>query len=159
MKAEPAAQAQARVAYGRVVVDTNVLLSAALSPAGTPAKLLDTLLQVGRLVFCEATFQELKARIWLPKFDRYLSIERRQAVLRDASAAALWVDIRGELSTRKFSRDADDDAFIRAAIAAGAPRLVTGDDDLLCLHPLDSLHIVSPRAALDELERPAPSPG
>jgi len=139
--------------YARVVVDTNVILSAALAPHGVPAQLLDRLLQVGRLVFSSATFAELEARIWLPKFDRYLPIERRRRLLQEANASALWVDIPVGLASRRHSRDAKDDMFIHAALAASATRLVSGDDDLLCLHPLEGLHILSPRAALDELAK------
>lgn len=118
--------------------------------------LVDRVLEFGKLVFSDATFAELDARIWLPKFDRYLSMERRRRLLHEANASAFWVDIPAELSRRSYSRDLTDGAFVHAAIAAGASRLVTGDNDLLCLHPLDDLHILTPRDALDELQRPAP---
>ena len=137
--------------YLRVVVDTNVLLSAALSPKGTPAKLLNWLLADGRLVFSEATFSELETRLWKPKFDRYLTIEQRQRLLREFNASAHWVDVPKVIAAKTFSRDPDDDAFIHAAMAAEISRIISGDDDLLCLHPIDTLHILSPRAALDEI--------
>jgi putative PIN family toxin of toxin-antitoxin system len=148
MKADPILLAS----YARVVVDTNVLLSAALSPADVPAKLLDRLLQLGRLVFSKETFAELDGRIWKPKFDRYLSIEHRRRILHDVNAAAFWVDIPAEVCRHNYSRDPKDDAFVHAALVATATRLISGDNDLLCLHPLNDLHILSPRAALDELE-------
>ena len=34
-----------------------------------------------------------------------------------------------------------------------AQRLVSGDDDWLCLHPLNDLSILTPRAALEEIDR------
>jgi len=145
MKADIAA------AYARVVVDTNVLLSAALAPTGAPARLLDRLLACGVLVFSPATFAELQTRIWKPNFDRYLSMERRRKLLGEFNASAWWVEIPESISAQRFSRDATDDAFIHAVVAAGGTRLVSGDDDLLCLHPLGALHILSPRSALDEL--------
>ena len=148
MKVDPAVQ----VRYGLVVVVTNVLLSAALAPGGVPAMLVDRLLDVGKLVLSATTFAELEGRIWLPKFDRYLTIERRRHILQQAHAAAVWIDIPAELAQRTFSRVPKDDAFIHAALAAGATHLITGDDDLLCLDPLDALRILTPRAALDELQ-------
>ena len=144
--------------YARVVVDTNVLLSAALSPNGVPAAFVDNLLEVGRLVFSNATFAELEARIWLPKFDRYLPMERRRSVLEDASASAIWVEVPTVIAQRVYSRDPKDDVFVHTAIAAQVSRLISGDKDLRCLHPLDSLQILSPRAGLDEIERVAPKP-
>lgn len=137
--------------YARVVVDTNVLLSAALSPNGAPARLVDGILEFGSLVFSNATFAELEARIWLPKFDRYLPIERRRRVLQEASAGAFWVEVLAETASRSYSRDPADDVFVHTAIEAKTTRLITGDNDLLCLHPLGDLQILSPRAALEEL--------
>lgn len=131
-----------------VVLDTNVWLSAALSPNGAPAQVVRAVLLQGLAVFSEATFAELEARIWKPKFDRYISLEARRAVLRDASAAALWVEIPPELAELRWSRDADDDAFIRTALAAQAPWLVTGDDDLLSVPVISGLQILSPAQAL-----------
>lgn len=90
--------------YARVVLDTNVLLSAALSPGGAPAVLVDRLLQHGQLVFSKATFAELESRIWKPKFDRYLPIERRKRLLQDFDASALWVEVSPALAAQRFSR-------------------------------------------------------
>ena len=138
--------------YARVVLDTNVILSAALAPRGTPALLVDRLLQYGQLVFSSVTFAEIESRLWRPKFDRYLSLERRKRLLHDLGASAHWVEVPAALVTQRFSRDESDDAFIHAAMAAASVRLITGDDDLLCLHPLGRMHILTPRAALDQLE-------
>ena len=140
-------------AYSRVVIDTNVLLSAALSPNGAPAQLVDRLLAEAQIVFSEPTFAELKSRLWKPKFDRYITMERRQSLLHDFNAVALWVDVSAKIASVRYSRDATDDMFIHAALVAGAQRLVTGDDDLLCLDPIANLElqVVTPRQALDEL--------
>jgi predicted nucleic acid-binding protein len=80
-------------------------------------------------------------------------MDRRRRLLREANACAFWVEVPSTIAERKFSRDVKDDAFIHAAMTAGASRLVTGDNDLLCLHPLGDLHILSPRDALEELNR------
>ena len=139
--------------FARVVVDTNVILSAALSPRGAPAELVDILLAEGRLVFSQTTFAELESRIWKPKFDRYLPIERRKHILQELNASAMWVDVPSTIFEQFYSRDAKDDAFVHVAIAAGVTRLISGDDDLLCLHPLGTLHILSPRTALNEISK------
>ena len=144
-------------AYLTVVVDTNVLLSAALSPTGAPAQLVDQLLMHAHIVFSERTFEEFKTRLWKPKFDRYITMERRQHLLHDFNAIAHWVNVLQPVANVAYSRDATDDAFIHAAIAAGARRLVTGDEDLLCLDPIKNidLRIVTPRQALDEIGQSA----
>jgi uncharacterized protein len=135
----------------KVVVDTNMLLSAALSPTGAPATLLEWLLTNGILVLSSTTFSELQTRIFKPKFDRYLSLETRKQILHDLSAAAFWIEISADLAGERYCRDTDDDAFVHAAIAADACVIVTGDADLLVLDPIDGLRILTPRMALDSV--------
>ena len=144
-------------AYSRVVLDTNVLLSAALSPRGAPAQLVDQLLIHAQIVFSEDTFAELKTRLWKPKFDRYITMDRRRSLLHDFNAVAHWIKVPESIANVAYSRDSTDDAFIHAAFVASARRLVTGDDDLLCLDPIKNLdlRIVTPRQALDEIRQSA----
>ena len=47
----------------RVVIDSNVWLSAALSPAGTPSQVLRRVLAYGVPVFSAPTFAELEALV------------------------------------------------------------------------------------------------
>lgn len=116
-----------------VVLDTNVWISAALSHHGAPAQIVHKVLGDRRVIFSDATFQELELRLWKPKFDRYISMELRRAILHDAKAAAYWVNPSAEFTSVAYSRDADDDKFVHAALAANAAWLVTGDQDLLVL--------------------------
>lgn len=151
MKVDPTAQTRHTLA----VIDTNVLLSAALSSSGAPARLVDHLLVVGKLVFSAATFAEIETRIWLPKFDRYITLEQRKAFLNDLSSAAFWVNVPPLVAARAYSRDVDDDKFIHTALAAQAVWLITGDKDLLVLAetmlPL-GVRILSPSDAIASSE-------
>lgn len=134
----------------RVVVDTNVWISSALSASGAPSLVARQVLETRRPVFSEATFAELESRLWRPKFDRYLGIELRQRILHDLGAVADWVEIPSDLTQQTWSRDPDDDHFIRAALAAQAPLLVTGDADLLDLSAIVGFRILTPADALRE---------
>lgn len=133
-----------------VVVDTNVWISGVLTRSGVPARLVRQVVAERRPVFSPETFAELNQRLWLPKFDRYVSLEDRRRLLKEIDAVATWVEISPELARRTFSRDPKDDVFIRTALAAGASHLISGDDDLLCLDPLGELRILTPLQALDE---------
>lgn len=148
MKVEPGASA-----YSRVVVDTNVLLSAFLRPTGAPTEVVARLLRDHCLVMTKATFAELETRIWKPKFDRYLPIEMRHRLLHDVDASAYWVEVPNDIAARRICRDPDDDTMLHAALAAQTRRLITSDDDLLVLGNADDVTILAPRAALDELDR------
>ena len=136
----------------RVVLDTNIWLSAAISKSGAPAQVVRKVLQIGVPVFSKATFAELEARLWKPKFDRYLSLESRRAILHDANAVAHWVDIPAELAAKTYSRDPDDDKFIHTALAASAAWLVTGDQDLLVIETPLPVRILTAGEAMLEME-------
>lgn len=127
-------------------------MSAALAPCGTPAELVDLVLDGWRLVFSQATFAELESRIWRPKFDRYLPMERRKQILHELNSVSLWVDVPPEIASKGYCRDADDDKFIHAALAAGANWLITGDKDLLEVAPIAGLRILTPVDALQLAE-------
>jgi putative PIN family toxin of toxin-antitoxin system len=131
-----------------VVVDTNVWISAALSRRGAPALVVQYVLAHGLPVFSERTFSELQARLWKPKFDRYLNMDVRERLLHDLNAAAHWVDVPAAIGAVAHCRDADDDHFIHAALAAGASWLIAGDQDLLDVPPIEGLQIITPAAAL-----------
>jgi putative PIN family toxin of toxin-antitoxin system len=134
----------------RAVVDTNVLISAVLSPRSAPAQIVDCLLQHATLVFSRETFQELETRLWRPKFDRYLNIDRRRLLLHDFAATAQWVDLPAP-PRPAYSRDPDDDMFLHTAQHGKVEWLVSGDRDLLELPPADwGFEILSPAQALEK---------
>ena len=116
-----------------VVIDSNVWISGMLTKLGAPAQLIRQVVRVGRPVFTQEIFAELKQRLWLPKFDRYVSIEDRRRLLHEVDTTALWIDVSPEIAVQLFCRDADDDKFIHAALASNADWLITGDKDLLVL--------------------------
>ncbi|MFM9879393.1 MAG: putative toxin-antitoxin system toxin component, PIN family [Burkholderiaceae bacterium] len=116
-----------------VVIDTNVWISGLISMVGPPGQLTRRVIRNGQPVFTASTFDELKERLWRPKFDRYVSMEQRQALLENLDAAARWVKVTPEIAARTFCRDPDDDKFIHAALSAQPVWLITGDKDLLVL--------------------------
>ncbi len=133
----------------RVVLDTNVWISAALAPRGAPSGVVRRALAQASVVMTAPLAAELESRLWKPKFDRYLNLETRRALLHDIRAIALWVEVPPALAQRSFSRDPQDDMFIHAALAAQAHLVISGDQDLLVLSGTLPLSILSPAEALD----------
>ena len=127
------------------VLDTNVLISAALSSKGAPHALVQHILNNGFLVFSTATFEELRSRIYRPKFDVYLSLDMREGLLHDFSASARWVEPDTVLP---YSRDPSDDVFIATAMKAGLSFLVSGDKDLLEAPMPQGFQVLTPALAL-----------
>jgi putative PIN family toxin of toxin-antitoxin system len=128
-----------------IVIDTNVLVSSALLPASTPGKVFDHGLLVDTLLFSESTFEELREVLNRPKFERYLDGVRRDRFLSRLRAGGSVVDIRRIV---QICRDPKDDKFLDVAINGGADLIVTGDADLLVLHPFEDIEIISPTAYL-----------
>ena len=121
----------------------------ALLDGSVPALVVGHLLRHGRVLFSEATFAGLEQRLWRPKFDRYVSVDVRKALLHDWAAVAEWV--RMEPVSERFSRDPDDDKFVQAAIAGGAGLLVSGGADLLTLGTVQGVAIMNPAQAREVL--------
>ncbi len=99
-------------------------------------------------MFSQTTFDELRTRIYRPKFDRYISLDDRERLLRDFDACAVWVE-PGEPG--QYCRDRDDDHFIEVALKAQADDLISGDKDLLDAPPVQGLRVVSVHQALEVL--------
>ena len=126
----------------RVVLDTNVLISAALQPEGTPRGVLDTIRsQGGSLLFCQQTFDEFHSRFNRPKFDRYVSRSNRELYFVQLVSVTEVIAITGSVMG---CRDPDDDKFLELALLGDADCLVTGDQDLLGMVPFHGIEILKP---------------
>jgi len=129
----------------RVVFDTNVVISAMLLPLSIPRRALDRAMREGRPLLSAATTTELNEVIHLPKFDKYLSEEERIEFLTTLVHEAELVNV---VETATDCRDPRDNKFLELAIAGRATHIVTGDSDLLVLHPFRGIIVVSPSTFL-----------
>ena len=131
----------------RAVLDTNVLISAALRPDGPPRAVVDAVREErGVLLFSDETFDELRTRLLLPKFDRYVGRKGRAVFLAQLEAVSEWVPIAG---AKLGCRDPDDDKLLETALMGAAHCLVTGDRDLLEMPPFQNIPILTPAGFLD----------
>jgi len=130
----------------RWVFDTNTLISRLLLPRSVPAQAIDKALACGDLLVSDATLQELAEVIARPKFDKYLSDQERREFFKVLSRVAILVEILRPVAA---CRDPKDDKFLELAVNGRADALITGDADLLALHPFLGIPIVSPKAFVD----------
>ena len=135
----------------RVIFDTNVIVSATMFPQSIPNRTMRTAHSMGRLLASEATVEELRAVLTRRKFDRYLSASDRTRALDEFLATVEMIAIDESIHD---CRDPKDNKFLELAVSGGATHLVTGDDDLLVLHPFRGVAIVTPQAFLDEYSPP-----
>jgi putative PIN family toxin of toxin-antitoxin system len=132
------------------VFDTNVTISAVLFEQSPPGQALHAALRDGELLVSSASVTELGEVLGRKKFDRYLAREERQDFLVRLMREATVVDITEEI---RACRDAKDDKFLEIAVCGRASCVVTGDADLLTLHPFRGVPILSPAQFLDRLAR------
>ena len=138
-----------RMRVRRAVLDTNILISAALRPTGPPRQVIDVVLREnGELLFSDQTFDELQTRIWRPKFDSYISRNSRGIYLAQLKTVTAWVSIA---RAKMGCRDPDDDMFLETALIGDADCLITGDRDLLEMTPLQGTPILTPTEVLERL--------
>lgn len=124
-----------------LVLDTNLWISRLLLPNGIAAQAVDVALAWGTPLVSEYTLDELSAVLSLPKFDKYVSRENRQQFLRLLGGVARIIPITQHISA---CRDPKDDKFLDVALNGGAQVIVTGDQDLLELHPFHGVSIYRP---------------
>jgi|SRR5580704_14186425 putative PIN family toxin of toxin-antitoxin system len=129
----------------RCVVDTNVIVSAAVFADSVPRQAVEKVLRNGTLLFSEFTLDELERVLFRSKFDRYVTQQERALFLAQLSAAAEFVPI---IQLVRECRDPKDDKFLEVALNGRADVIITGDADLLGMHPWRELAIFSPSGYL-----------
>lgn len=132
----------------RWVVDTNALISRLLLPTSVSAHAVQKALSSGDLIVSDATLQELADVLGRPKFNKYLSPEERREFFQLLSRVAIRIEV---LRPIKACRDPKDDKFLELAINGKADAIITGDEDLLVLHPFLGIPILSPKSFLDQM--------
>lgn len=130
----------------RSVFDTNVLISALLFEHGKPGQAFRIALRRGHVLCSAPVLEELSDVLGRRKFDRYVTPAEREEFLEAFIARATFVEPAEAISA---CRDPKDNKLLELAAAGGAQYLVTGDDDLLALHPFREIAILSPGQFLD----------
>jgi putative PIN family toxin of toxin-antitoxin system len=132
----------------RFVFDTNAIISAALLKRSVSRKAFDKALEEGELLVSVETIDELDRVLERQEFAKYVTEDERMeflaVLLREAKLTQVTVYV-GEC------RDPRDNKFLELAISGNADCIVTGDQDLLVLHPFRGIHIVSPHDFLEKV--------
>jgi uncharacterized protein len=137
------------------VVDTTVLISAFITPAGVAAAVIER----GRrgdfgLCLSEDIIEELRSRLLsrsnIRRRYRYAD-EWVHQYCHDLEVASIQLVI-DPLPISVVERDPNDDMVVACAVAAKADYLVTRDKDLLSLGSHEGIRMVTPRQFLDLLD-------
>ena len=128
----------------RLVLDTNVLLSALLFSTGSFSWLRQAWQSEAILpLVSRNTTAELIRVLRYPKFR--LTREEREDILTDYLPWCETVTV-SEPPAVPHCRDPFDRPFLELALVGQADALITGDNDLLALSPTFSIPILTPKA-------------
>jgi uncharacterized protein len=125
----------------RVVLDTNVIVSAVLLAGSVPRQAFDKALDEGSILMSVPTILELVEVLHRDKLNKYLLEEERMRFLVALLKETELVEIT---ETITVCRDSDDDKTLELAVSGNADRIVTGDKDLLVLSPFRGIPIITP---------------
>jgi putative PIN family toxin of toxin-antitoxin system len=135
----------------RVVLDTNILASGAISATGTVSRILDAWRSGQFSVIVSAPIlDELERTFQKPYFRRYLT-ERQssrflQLLRKRATVSPITVAVHG------IATHPEDDLILATAVSAKADYLVTGDSKLQRVGTYQGVRILSPRRFLETPE-------
>jgi putative PIN family toxin of toxin-antitoxin system len=136
----------------RAVVDTNILVRAVIKPYGTVGPVLLRLRHGEHtLLYAPSLLEELIDVLNRPRIR-----EKYWLTDQDIQTVLSLILLRGDVVKPKeritACRDPKDDKFLEVAVAGEADVIVSGDQDLLVLHPYAGIPILSPGAFLQMLE-------
>ncbi len=124
----------------KIVIDTNVIISAILFNNSPPGKAVKLANQLGQILLSDVIFQEMQKTITRKKFDRYLSYDSRRQILSKLLLDSELVEIT---ETITICRDPKDNKFLEVAVSGQGDLIITGDQDLLILNPFRGIDIIT----------------
>jgi putative PIN family toxin of toxin-antitoxin system len=123
------------------VFDTNALVSAFLLRASISRKALLHAIDLGQIALSNAVLDEFVEVLFRKKFDKYFlnDDEKWYAIDSVVKKAGFFSPAK----TITACRDSKDNKFLELAVTAQAACIITGDSDLLILHPFENIPILN----------------
>ena len=128
------------------VLDANVIVSAVLLSRSRAREALDKALRYGTVVVSEAVINELDDVLRRPRLNKYIREEERIQFLIQFLHETRIVTVNRVVDD---CRDPKDNKYLELALEAGADCIISGDQDLLVLHPYNGVPVMTPAQFLD----------
>ena len=128
-----------------VVLDTNILVSAAISPKGPPAEIVKAW-RAGRFSWVTSIrlLEELGRVLSGRRLRRYLTWSSQEVREFVGLAGKTAIVVEPERTIDVIAGDPADNRVLEAATEAKADYIVSGDSDLLSLGEFEGIRILSP---------------
>jgi len=131
----------------RIVLDTNIFVSALISQHGPPAELFDRWNDDEyELVTAEPQIDELRRVLTYPRVAKHLRSGAAETLIGRLYDAALFV---ADLPEINLSDDPDDNIILAIAVASNTDLIASGDKKhMLLLDNVQGIPILAPAAAI-----------
>ena len=123
------------------VFDTNVLISALFDFSSFSAKALTKARNQGRLLVSKEIAGEYLSVFSRKKFDKWVSLENRINFIENIIENSMQINVTQHIFV---CRDSKDNMFLSLAVSTQANCIISGDKDLLILHPFNGIPILTP---------------
>ena len=136
----------------RIVLDTNIFVSALISGEGSPGQVLAAVRRE-RITLVTSTFQieELRRVLARDRLKPHIRPEEADDLLYHLEAVGM---VMSELPDIGLSPDPKDNPILATAVAGEAELIVSGDKgDMLALGQVEGIPIVNAREAISLLQR------
>ena len=136
-----------------VVLDTNLIVSALLSPRGAPAKIVD-LWKEGKfdVTVSDPLLDELERALGYERIKKYFRATdfNRGIFIKYLRETAILV--KPQIRIGVIADDPDDDRILECAVSSGSSYIISGDQHLLDLKEHQGIQILSPAGFVVFLE-------
>ena len=124
----------------RFVFDTNVIVSALLLQRSVVRQAFDKAIEQGKLLASQVVVEELNEVLRRKGFHKYVTEDERIEFITALVREAILVEITDTVTE---CRDPKDNRFLELAVSGQATCIVSGDDDLLVLHPFRGIPVLT----------------
>ena len=130
-----------------IIFDASAVVSAALRANSVPEQALLHAEVTDIFALSVEVDAEIAEVLGRPRFAAAVSAGRRSRILSSLRDQAVWFAPSQRVSD---CRDSKDNKYLELALASGAGAIVSGDADLLVLHPWRGTRILRPADYLAE---------
>ncbi len=127
--------------HARSVIDTNVFVSAAVFIGSVSGRAMEAAFARGAVLMAEELIAELGMVLARRKFERHITPLDRRSFLSRVTQLSTPVTVTSDI---RICRDPRDNHILNLAVDGRATHIITGDEDLLLLHPFRGVEILTP---------------
>jgi len=141
----------------KIVLDTNVFVSALINPRGKPAQILNYVFENKiRLFTSPSIIEELERVLSYPKLVKRHGLEKQELKKFVSDLLSILSLVEGKKAIEVIAEDPADNNYLSCVVDAKADFIVSGDIHLLNLREYEGIQIITPAQFLEMLEKEKP---